>query len=42
VSWSGNRVARRAQVYWLKDGKVVRYRQCQNRTDAVEAAGLLE
>jgi ketosteroid isomerase-like protein len=35
-------VSRGAQVYWLKDGKVVRYRQCQNRADALEAAGLRE
>ena len=35
-------VSRAAQVYWLKDGKVVRYRQCQNRAEALEAAGLQE
>jgi ketosteroid isomerase-like protein len=35
-------VSRGAQVYWLKDGKVVRYRQCQNRAEALEAAGLPE
>ena len=35
-------VSRGAQVYWLKDGKVVRYRQCQNRADALEAAGQRE
>jgi ketosteroid isomerase-like protein len=33
-------VVRGAQVYWLKDGTVVRYRHCQNRADALEAAGL--
>jgi hypothetical protein len=26
-------------VYWLRDGKVVRYRQCQNRSEAVDAVG---
>jgi ketosteroid isomerase-like protein len=35
-------VSRGAQVYWLNDGKVVRYRQCQNRAEALEAAGLPE
>jgi ketosteroid isomerase-like protein len=35
-------VSRGAGVYWFKDGKVVRYRQCQNRADALEAAGLRE
>ena len=35
-------VARGAGVYWFKDGKVVRYKQCQTRADALEAAGLRE
>jgi ketosteroid isomerase-like protein len=33
-------VSRGAQVYWLDDGKVVRYRHCQSRAEALEAAGL--
>jgi hypothetical protein len=33
-------VSRGAQVYWLEGGKVVRYRQCQTRDDALEAAAL--
>src|SRR5262245_51569376 len=35
-------VSRGAQVYWLKDGKVMRYRQCQSRAQALEAIGLSE
>jgi ketosteroid isomerase-like protein len=35
-------VSRGAGVYWFKDGKVVRYQQCQSRADALEAAGLRE
>ena len=35
-------VSRGAQVCWLKDGKVVRYRQCQNRADALDAVGVRE
>jgi ketosteroid isomerase-like protein len=32
-------VARAVHVYWLRDGKVVRYRQCQNWPEALEAVG---
>jgi uncharacterized protein len=32
-------VARAVHVYWLTDGKVVRYRQCQSRAQAFEAVG---
>jgi ketosteroid isomerase-like protein len=35
-------VARGAQVYWFKDGKVVCYQQCQSRAEALEAVGLRE
>jgi uncharacterized protein len=33
-------VTRAVHVYWLKDGRVVRYRQLQTRAAAFEAAGL--
>jgi hypothetical protein len=32
-------VSRGAGVYWFRDGKVVRYQQCQSRADALEAVG---
>jgi ketosteroid isomerase-like protein len=32
-------VARAVHVYWLSDGAVVRYRQCQSHPEALEAAG---
>jgi uncharacterized protein len=35
-------VARGAQVYWLEDGKIARFLQCQDRAQALEAAGLRE
>jgi ketosteroid isomerase-like protein len=35
-------VARGAQVYWFKEGKVVRFQQCQNRAEGLEAVGLQE
>jgi ketosteroid isomerase-like protein len=35
-------VSRGAGVYWLKDGKCVRYRHCQSRAEALEAVGLRE
>ena len=31
--------ARAVHVYWLRDGKVVRYRQCQSWPEALEAVG---
>jgi uncharacterized protein len=33
-------VTRAVHVYWIEDGKVVRYRQLPNRADAFAAAGL--
>jgi ketosteroid isomerase-like protein len=35
-------VSRGAQVYWLTSGKIMRYRQCQDRAEALEAVGLSE
>ena len=35
-------VARAAEVYWLVDGKVARWRLCQDRAEALRAAGLRE
>jgi ketosteroid isomerase-like protein len=34
--------SRGAQVYWLAEGKIVRYRQCQDRAEALAAVGLSE
>jgi ketosteroid isomerase-like protein len=33
---------RAVQVYWLKDGKIVRYQLCESRADALEAVRLAE
>ena len=35
-------VARGVEVYWLANGKVVRWRLCQDRAQALEAVGLGE
>lgn len=35
-------VARGVEVFWLTEGKVVRWRLCQDRREALEAAGLRE
>ena len=34
--------ARAVQVYWFKDGRVVRYQPCESRADALEAVRLEE
>ena len=33
-------ITRAVHVYWLRDGRVVRYRQLQSRAAAFQAAGL--
>jgi len=35
-------VGRGAQVFWLRDGKIMRFLQCQDRAQALEAVGLRE
>src|SRR5215208_2300121 len=35
-------VAQGAQVYWLQDGRIMHFLQCQDRAQALEAVGLRE